>query len=420
MKRIAAVFEVWFVLSLLLILAGGLGCGQDDANSSPQRLQPTVLLISIDGFRWDYMDRTETPTLDRLAGDGVQARALIPVFPTLTFPNHYTVVTGLFPEKHGIVSNTMYDPVFDATYSLGNREAIADGRWYAGEPIWVTAEEQGQKAATFFWPGSEAEIQGIRPSYWKPYDGRVPHAERVKQILEWLDLPPEKRPTFLTLYFSSVDSKGHEYPPASREVLAAVRSIDRTLGALIQGLEQRQILDDINILITSDHGMAATSRDRIIFLDDYIDLDRVRVVDWGALASIRPHSGEEKIIYRALVNAHPHMRVYRKAETPQHWHYRKHRRIQPIIAVADEGWSITSRGYFQSHPDRYTGGAHGYDNALISMRGIFIAHGPAFKQGLRMGPLKNIHLYALMTEILDLTPAPNAGSVDSVRVMLVE
>lgn len=388
----------------------------DDAPALP----PTVLLISLDGFRYDYLDRYEAPTLKRLAEGGVRAsRGMRVSFPTKTFPNHYTTVTGLYPEHHGIIANNMYDPKMDAWFSLSNREAIEDARWWGGEPLWVTAEKQGQIAGTYFWPGSEAAIEGVRPTYWKRFDGRVPGDERVDEVLGWLDLPEAERPTFLTLYFSDVDSEGHRHGPDAPETAAAVARVDGYLARLVAGLEARGLFDAVNLIVLADHGMAATSPERVIVLDDYLDLDDVVVVDRSPVFMARPKAGKAEAVFAALEGAHPHLRVYHREEVPEKWHFRAHYRIPELIAVADEGWSIApERAWFETHRDRFAGGAHGYDNFLPSMHALFVAHGPAFRRGLEVAPFENVHLYNLMAHILGLRPAPNDGDFDVVRGML--
>ena len=385
-----------------------------------EREQPEpspVVLVSLDGFRWDYADRYDAPVLRRLAAEGVRARSLIPAFPTKTFPNHYTIVTGLYPEHHGIVSNTMYDPQTDARFSLGNREAVQDGRWWGGEPIWVTAEQQGLRTAAFFWPGSEAEIKGTRPTYWMPFDDDFPAEARVDTVLAWLDLPAERRPAFVTLYFSDVDHAGHDAGPDADETAAAVRRVDAYLGRLVEGLQQRGRYDEVNLIVVSDHGMADTDAGRVVVLDDYVDLEDVVVVDRSPVVMLYAKEGREAAVYEALQRA-PHLSVYRREEVPERLHFRAHHRIPPIIGIADEGWSIATRAYLERRPEAFAGGAHGYDNALSSMGGLFVAHGPAFEKGVEAGPFQNIHLYNLMTSILGLRPAPNDGDLDSVRTIL--
>ena len=402
--------------ALFFLFAFLAGCGASQQTSTPPASQtageraPTVLLVSLDGFRWDYPDRYATPNLDRIARQGVRAKHLWPVFPTKTFPNHYTQVTGLYPAHHGIVSNTMYDPEMDASFSLGDTAAVRDARWWGGEPLWVTAEKQGQTAATYFWPGSEVAPGGVRPTYWKPYDGRVPGAERVDQVLRWLDQPPGTRPTFLTLYFSAVDGAGHRFGPDAPETATAVRKVDGHLGRLLDGLEARGLRDKVNLIVTSDHGMAATSPQRVIFLDDYLDLEGVQVVDLSPVAMLRPTPGTAAdSLYAALKGAHPHLSVYRKGALPERLHFDGHLRIPPLLGLADEGWSIATRDLFEEHSGRFQGGAHGYDPQLASMHGIFYAAGPAFAAQPAASAFASIDLYLLITGILHLKPAPNDG-----------
>jgi predicted AlkP superfamily pyrophosphatase or phosphodiesterase len=406
----------FFIILITFILSSG--CSFQNTTSKSLDGKPTIILISIDGFRWDYPEKTDTPNLRFLITTGVRAKALIPSFPTKTFPNHYTIVTGLYPENHGIIANNMYDPEMREKFSLGNQAAIEDGRWWGGEPIWVTAEKHDLITASFFWPGTETKIKGIQPTCWFPYDGGISNEERMRQVLSWLDLPSDKRPSFITVYFSSVDDAGHDGGPDSKEVITAIQEIDGVLGLLLQGLKERNILNKINIIIVSDHGMTAISSDRVIFLDDYIDLSNVDVIDWSPVLALNPKPGLEDAIYNDLVRAHPRLKIYRKEEMPLRFHYRKSPRIPAIIGVADEGWSIGTHETFKSKPYYFTGGNHGFDNQLPSMGAIFIARGPAFKSGLVVPAFQNIHLYELMAAVLNIEPAPNDGNLDSVRVML--
>ncbi len=393
---------------LVLLLGGVLGCGAPD-------LQPTVILISLDGFRWDYQSMTETPHLDRLANSGVRAKGLIPVFPSKTFPNHYSIVTGLYPENHGIIANNMYDPRWDQEFNTRQRDLQAQGRWWEGEPIWVTAIKAGYKAAPMFWPGSEAAIQGIRPTYWMEFDSEFPYEQRIGQVLAWLDLPAAERPAFIATYYSIVDSRGHEFGPGSEPLLEAVRQVDALVGLLIQGLEERKLFSKVHILIVSDHGMAATGEERVLYIDDYLDLSRLRVVDLNPIAHLLPEPDYLEEAFQALQGA-PHLTVYRKEEMPARFHLSNHPRITPLIALADEGWILARRDRPRNRP--FSLGNHGYDNALQSMQGIFIAHGPDFRQGLVAEPFSNLHIYPLMCHILGLQPAPNDGDLEAVQSLL--
>ena len=378
----------------------------------------TVILISMDGFRWDYLEHTNTPHLDEFIIDGVQSEGIIPPFPSKTFPSHISLVTGRYPEEHGILSNKMYDPVFNEYYYIGqNSKPVLDQKWYEAEPIWVTAEKQNKKAMTMFWPASEAEIMGVRPSEYFVYDESISNSERVDQILKWIDYPENKKANFFSLYFSEIDSKGHYYGPNSAEVNSAIEKMDQTLGQLIVGLKSKEVYEDINIIITTDHGMASTSKDSVIFLDDYIDLKDIEVIDWGPASAILPKI-ETKAIYSKLVNAHPKLDVFMKGKLPKELHYNNHRRIQPIIAIAHEHWSITDKETYISNPDRYNGGNHGYYSSYESMRGIFLARGPGFKKGFKGPGFSSIHLYELMCYLLKINPADNSGFLDSTRIYL--
>lgn len=382
-------------------------------------LDPTVILISLDGFRWDYLSKTDTPNLDILVENGVISESLIPVFPSNTFPNHLSIVTGCYPENHGILSNNMYDQEWDAEYYIGeNSDPVKEGRWYDAEPIWVTAEKQGKLTGTYFWPGSEAEINGTRPTYYGEYDGDISREDRVKKILEWIDLPKQSRPVFMTLYFSDVDSWGHNIGPDVIGINSIIEEIDESIGLLVSELNKREILDDINIIITSDHGMAGLSRDRVIFLDDYININDVRMVDWSPVAMILPEDDSIVSTYNALYDAHPQMSVFKKEDVPARLHFNNHRRIPPIICIAADGWSISDRNYFDENPYSFTGGTHGYDPINKSMHGVFIASGPELKGGLTVESFSSIHIYEVIAHILDIDTPENDASIDSISVML--
>ena len=407
--------SIYFCFTILII-----SCAKKIENdvSVINDLGPTVILISLDGFRWDYLSKTDTPNLDILVENGVISESLIPVFPSKTFPNHLSIVTGCFPENHGILSNNMYDQEWDAEYYIGeNSDPVKDGRWYDAEPIWVTAEKQGKLTGTYFWPGSEAEINGTRPSYYGVYDGDISREDRVQKILEWIDLPKQSRPVFMTLYFSDVDSWGHNIGPDAIGMNSIIKEIDESIGLLVSGLNKREILDNINIIITSDHGMAGLSRDRVIFLDDYININDVRMVDWSPVAMILPEDDSIVSTYSALYNAHPQMSVFKKEDVPARLHFNNHRRIPPIICIAADGWSISDRDYFDENPYSFTGGTHGYEPINKSMHGIFIASGPGLKEGLTIDSFSSIHIYEVIAHILDIDTPENDASFDSISVM---
>ena len=380
-----------------------------------------LVLVSIDGFRWDYLDRYDAPNLRQLAAGGVRAEGLIPQFPTKTFPNHYTIVTGLKLASHGIISNNMRASDIPGEFSLSNRDVLADPRWWGGEPIWNTAEKQGRIAAAMFWPGSETMIGGRQATYWTPFDDGMPHEDRVARVLAWLKLPEGKQPSFLTLYFSEVDNAGHDEGPESEAVRAAVQSVDRVIGELVAGVDAIGLADRVHYVVVSDHGMAALSPDRMIVLDDLIDVAQMDVIDWAPVLGLSPKDGDVEKLYAALKDKHPHLAVYRRDEIPAVYGIAGHPRLPPVVGIADEGWYITSKREVDrwGQPDRHApGGTHGYDARLKSMQGVFIAAGPRVKSGVTVAPFENIHVYEFMCAVLGLTPAKNDGDPSVTRDML--
>lgn len=405
----SAICSAAILILLAFLLTGCQGTRQVAEEDRP----PPLLLISIDGFRYDYFDLAEIPALRRLLEGGVHADGLHHVFPTKTFPTHYSIVTGCHAGTHGVVANSMWDPDRDARFSLGDRDAVGDGFWYqACEPIWVTAENQGLIAGTYFWPGSEARIRGVRPSFWIPYSNDVPHLERVETLLGWLDLPAEQRPSLLTLYFSTVDSMGHRHGPRADQVREALIDVDRHLGLLFDGLEERGLLDQMHIILTSDHGMSRVDFERYILLDEFLDLSRVVVSDWGPAAQIWATNMPVEEIVAALEGAHPQLRVWAREDIPARYRFGSHRRVPDVVAEADPGWLISNRPFMAGNRQFSLLGQHGWDPALREMHGAFVVHGPAFAAGSRIPTVRSVDLYALMTQLLGLQPAAeNEGSL---------
>jgi len=384
-----------------------------EAQRSPR--QQTVVLVALDGFRPDYLDRAPSRRLRELAQTGVRARWLVPVFPTVTFPNFYSIATGLYPEHHGIVSNSIRDSAL-GRFAIRDTAAVHDPRWWGGEPIWVTAVRQGKRAATFFWPGSDVAIGGVRPTWYRLYDPRVPNARRVRQVLDWLSLPPDSAPVLVTLYLDDVDHEGHDFGPDAPETDSAIARVDSAVGALMDGIAAKNLGGRVNLVVVSDHGMAEAKSGQAIYLDDYIDLGTVNLVDLGPVVSLSPREpGDE--VYRRLSRAHSHLKVYRKSELPERYHYRENPRIPALIGIADEGWVVTTRGYVAARGSAGPRGVHGYPPDVPSMRAIFIARGPAFSKGIAE-PFQNIHLYPLLAKILDLRPAASDGRLDSVLTVI--
>ena len=371
-----------------------------------------LILISIDGFRWDYFDKVETPNFDRLIANGSKADGLKTSYPSKTFPNHISIVTGNYPSNHGIISNYFYDADFDEYFYIGaGSTAAQDGKWIDAEPIWVTIEKQAKRAMIMFWPMSDAEIMGIRPSKYYVYNEDPTNLDRMDQILSWLLHTGNARPSFLASYFSVVDSKGHSYGPDGDETIEAIRVVDKAIGHLIDGLEAQNILNEVNIMIVSDHGMTETPDTKVVNIADYINLDDVVTVGGGPFMEIRPNEGKLESVYQALQNI-DNTQVFKKEDIPDKFNYKNNNRIEPILLLADEHWSIMTPGRTP------IAGSHGYDPDYQSMNGIFIAHGPAFKSGFSGPEIHNIHLYEMMCKILGVVPANNDGSLDVSNVFL--
>ncbi len=409
-----------FVL-LLFLFAAACGLSFADASASDSR-SALLILISIDGFRWDYLQKYPAPVLRRLAAEGVHARRLIPSFPSKTFPNHYTLVTGLYPEHHGIVGNTFFDPESRETFAVNKPETTRAAHWWSGgEPVWITAEKQGLRTACYFWPGSDAEIQGRRPSFFLPYDIERSSAARVDGLLAWLDLPPGQRPRFCTLYLDEVDRAGHAHGPEAPETAGAVRQVDDAMARLVAGLEARGLRDKTDLVIVSDHGMAAAGPDRVVFIEDLMDASAVEVEATGPVGGVRPKSGEAAALVASIRAKHPaHVQVYLREEVPEQLHYRASNRIPAVVLIADEHWNIESKAGLP-WPMRtltYNRGTHGWDPAVADMGALFIAHGPSFKEAHEFAEVENIQVYNLLCAALGLRPAPNDGDDRLVREAL--
>ena len=373
---------------------------------------PILILISFDGWRWDYSDRLPAPNLKALAAGGVRASRLIPSFPVLTFPNHYTIVTGLYPEHHGVVANTMRDASMPERFTQSS-ETAKDARWWGGEPLWVTAIRQGRRAGTMFWPGTEAAIGGVRPTYWKPYDKKFATRDRVEQALAWLALPAPERPSFVSLYFEEVDTAGHDFGPGSPELANAASHLDAALGQLVEGVHRLGLDDRTSIVIVSDHGMTPTSYDRVVYLDAMIDLSSIEILESGSTLAINPRDGDVEGLYRRLHGRHPMLAIYKREDLPARLHFRDNARIPAIIGIPADGWSVTT-GQRLSEEELHVG-AHGYEPTTPNMGALFVAAGPPLRRGLVVAPFENVHIYDLLCRILQITPATNDGRASVTR-----
>jgi alkaline phosphatase D len=375
----------------------------------------TIVILSLDGFRWDYPDNASTPTLDRMATEGVKAISLIPSFPSKTFPNHFTIATGLVPDHHGIVNNSFFDRKIGKAYSISNKEARLNPDFYNGEPIWVTAQKQGIHTASYYWVGSDVEIQGMHPDYWKSYDESIPFVQRIDTIIKWLSLPVELRPRLVMAYYHEPDGVGHHFGPGDPRTFAVVHEIDSLTGILRNRLNQLPQADLINFIVLSDHGMGSTSSERNICLRDYIPEEwPVRIE--GGNPNFNLYATSETWADSAYnkLKMIPHIRVWKPSEVPLNLNYRTNPRIGDIIVVADSAWSITLNPLAES----YTGGTHGYDIKNTDIHAIFYATGPAFKKGFIHPSFQNIHIYSLLAHLLGIIPAINDGDLQQVINML--
>ena len=375
---------------------------QNADNRPEQRGKHYVVLVSIDGFRYDYAKLYGASHLDAVAKDGATAPdGMLPSYPSVTFPNHYSIVTGLYPEHHGIVGMSFYDPVRKQRYAFNDAKTVADGSWYRGVPLWSLAEKQGMRAACFFWPGSEAEIAGKRPSYYLKYDETIPDEDRVDQVVEWLKLPEAKRPHFITLYFGEVDHAGHKYGPDAPETRAAVRHVDVEVGVLRAKLAKLHL--PIDLVIVSDHGMAK-EEGGWIDLGSYADFTGVQ----SAGELMYPDSDADAAkLYAKLRIASSKFKVYRRARVPAELHYSSNARIGDPVVVATGPYAISVHAADHA-PNR---GMHGFDPSVVpEMRAIFYAEGPDIRAGAKLKSFENVNLYPFLAEILGLDAPETDGS----------
>lgn len=371
---------------------------------------PKLLLVSIDGLRADMLDRGITPNLSRLVDGGVRARWMTPSYPSLTFPNHYTIVTGLRPDHHGIIHNSMHEDAL-GSFRLSKREAVTDARWWGGEPIWVGAEKAGVRTATLSWPGSEAAIQGVRPSQWRTYDASVPLPDRVDQVLGWVGQTDVDAPRLVTLYMEQVDHAGHDHGPDSPEYAAAIGEVDQAMGRLLDGLQARGLENSTNVIVVSDHGMASVPDGQTIAIEDMVDPTIATDVSMGQSVGFAPLPGKRREAEKVLLGAHAQYDCWTRQTLPARWHYGSNPRIPPIVCQMHEGWNALSRASVATRAPG-TRGSHGYDNALPSMRAVFIARGPSFKQGQTIAGFDNVDVYPLLARLLGVPAAPNDGDAE--------
>jgi predicted AlkP superfamily pyrophosphatase or phosphodiesterase len=382
----------------------------DHGPNAPQQLaKHYVVLISFDGFRYDYPRRYGAQNVLAVAAKGASApKGMIPSYPSITFPNHYTLVTGLYPEHHGIVENTFYDPARKQVYSYQDATTVTDGSWYGGTPLWVLAEQQGMRAACFFWPGSEADIRGIRPSNYAKYDTKFPNEKRVEQVLAWLRLPPAQRPHFITLYFSDTDSAGHRYGPDSPEVAEAVHEVDAELGKLARGIQALKLA--VDIVVVADHGMAQVPP-RWINLDEH-GLDLSLLEKYEGIFLYAKSDADAQKIFEAMRPGTAEYKVYRRADLPKHLRFDSNSRAGDPVIVETGPYAI--RVHADPARPQPNPGAHGFDPAILpEMNALFVAEGPDIRAGVTVAPFENVNVYPLIAKILGLDiHALKTGPID--------
>ena len=372
---------------------------------------PYVIMLSMDGFRWDYTEMASTPNFDHIAQMGVKAESLKPSFPTKTFPNHYSMATGLYPDHHGIVHNSFIDPPTGRIYSIGDPETRGDKYFYGGEPIWITAEKQGVISGSYFWVGSD--VEGLRPTYWKPYDHTFPYEQRIDSVIAWLSKPEKTRPHFITWYFPEPDITGHNFGPESAEMATLVAELDQYLGDFMTKLEQLPIADQVNVIVTADHGMTSISTDKIVRINEILP-DSLVITYSGSNPVLSVDIKDQYIDYALeLLKAQDHIQAWKTGELPERLHYGTNPRTLDIVIAAENHWSI-----FYNDEEGYTGGTHGYDNDYKEMHAIFYAYGPNFKENEVVPTFENVSIYALIAKILNINPVPTDGNINDIMPLL--
>lgn len=404
------------------LLAGGCATSSSrNTTANPARgACSNVVLISIDGYRAGYFDSNPSPILRSLAATGVRAQWMTPSFPTITEPNHYTLLTGLYPDHHGIVNNDMADPYIQRNrFLMGKPSTTGNPRWWSEAiPIWVSLRRDGIPAAEMSWPGNYGQIDGMRPDF--SLNGRPvgDTSTETATVIKWLALPASERPQLTLIHYESVDHMGHVYGPGSLQVNEAIQQVDHAIGEIVAALKHNGTYDKTDLIIVSDHGMTAIAPDHRIYLDNLVDTGTISMVSLGPLASISPHpaAGGGRSA-EMLLAPHAHMQCWLKDKIPSHLHYGTNSRIPPIECLADPGWLITTH-YQAAHATYTMHGDHGYDPRDPDMRALFLAEGPSFRKGVVVPPFPNVDVYPLLTQIFHIAQEPNDGSIQPLKQAL--
>ena len=384
--------------------------GQPDRPTTATPAAP-LLLVSIDGLRADALGRGDTPNLDRLAAEGVRATKMRPSYPVLTFPNHYTLVTGLRPDHHGIVHNSMQDADL-GRFVVADKEAGRVPGWWQGVPLWTSAERAGIAAGVWAWPGVTAPRDGVLPRYWHDFDATIPLDDRMDQVARWMTAPDGPRAGLVALYLENVDGAGHDHGPHATQTHAAIRAVDAAIGRLLAHLDQAGLAGRVNVVVVSDHGMADVPEGHYLAVEDMASMEEAEVVSIGQVIGLVPRAGHEAVVTARLVGRHAHYQCWRKSGIPERLHYGQHPRVPPLVCQMDEGWNALPRTTLQKRAAAGTQdhGAHGYDPDSPTMGAVFIAQGPAFRNGVVLAPFDNVDVYPLLAHLLGIAPQPNDGN----------
>ncbi len=395
------------VFGFFLLLAVLVSC------STPKQETYTII-VSLDGFRADYKEWYNTPHLDAIGESGVVA-TMLPSLPASTFPNHYTLATGLVPDHHGIVDNTFWDTETEKLYSMGELETRSNTHYYGGEPIWITAMKQGLKVGTVYWVGSDIPICGSYPTYYHDYQVKplIAYENRIDTVMDWLRKPLEERPRFVMCYFDEPDGSGHRYSPRGEGTRLCIEYMDSLMGLLYDSLQTLDIADRINLIITSDHGMASICDERVVKPSDYIQPHWVERMTGGTPTSIRTIPEYRDSVYNALKEAE-HLRVYKREEIPAEWNYGSYTtRIGDIVVMPEAGWQFAEKG-------RGILGAHGYVPTDEQMQVMFVATGVDFKNGFKAEKFNNTDIYPMICRLLGITPEATDGDMTRIEQLFAK
>jgi predicted AlkP superfamily pyrophosphatase or phosphodiesterase len=415
MRTIIAIITALFVIFAT-------GCASAPRQGAAYRVGEgdVLVLILLDGFRADYLDRGVSPTLKAMAASGVSA-PMRPSFPSVSAPNHTTLVTGRRPDHHGVIDNLMMDPAIPGWFGAGNAKVDHDPRWWAeATPLYITATRQGVRSGEMFWYGADIPYGGDLPADRRPAQALSLNG-KVDAVLSWFDRPAAERPRFVALPIFEVDDAGHVFGPNAPETNAAIAAADAAVARLVEGLRARRVLDRANFVFVADHGMSEVSTtERVILLDDFLDVSRLVVTTYGAYIGVNPKPGFEADIERALLTKRDHLQCWRKSEMPARFHYGTHRRAPAIFCLADRGWLVMTRAIGEAARAHYPkfSGNHGYDPTDPEMAALFVANGPAFRRGATLPAFDNVDVYPMMAALLGVDPGPNDGDANTLKPAL--